>query len=188
MGLMTGKRLLITGVITDQSIAYSVARLALAEGATVLLTGYGRMSLVERMAKRLGIETPVLELDATDSEQLASLAQRVGEHVDGLDGVLHAIAFGPQSTLGGGFMTATWADVATALHASTYSYQALAVACEPLGSSAAGTAGLGSGNGSPVTSNVSAGHAETSNVGADAPAPMPPNQRPSAPRRSSTPK
>ena len=132
MGLMTGKRLLVTGVITDQSIAYSVARLALAEGATVLLTGYGRVSLVERMAKRLGIETPVLELDATDPEHLASLAGRVGPHVDGLDGVLHAIAFGPQSTLGGGFMTATWTDVSTALHASTYSYQALAVACEPL--------------------------------------------------------
>ena len=142
MGLMTGKRLLVTGVITEQSIAYSVARLALAEGATVLLTGYGRMSLVERMAKRLGIETPVLELDATDAEQLSSLAHRVGEHVDGLDGVLHAIAFGPQSTLGGGFMTATWADVATALHASTYSYQALAVACEPLLGSGSAIVGL----------------------------------------------
>ena len=142
MGLMTGKRLLITGVITDQSIAYSVARLALAEGATVLLTGYGRMSLVERMAKRLGIETPVLELDATDAEQLSSLAHRVGEHVDGLDGVLHAIAFGPQSTLGGGFMTASWADVSTALHASTYSYQALAVACEPLLGSGSAIVGL----------------------------------------------
>jgi enoyl-[acyl-carrier protein] reductase I len=142
MGLMTGKRLLVTGVITEQSIAYSVARLALAEGATVLLTGYGRVSLVERMAKRLGIETPVLELDATNPEQLSSLAQRVGEHVDGLDGVLHAIAFGPQSTLGGGFMTATWADVSTALHASTYSYQALAVACEPLLGSGSAIVGL----------------------------------------------
>src|SRR5262249_46256110 len=112
--------------------AYSVARLALAEGATVVLTGYGRVSLVERFAKRLGISTPVLELDATDPEHLASLADRVREQVDGLDGVLHAIAFGPQSTLGGGFLTATWPDVATALHASTFSYQALAVACEPL--------------------------------------------------------
>jgi enoyl ACP reductase len=131
-GLMAGKRLLITGVITDQSIAYTVARLALEQGATVVLTGYGRMSLVERFAKRLGIETPVLELDVTDADQLASLADRVREQVNGLDGVLHAIAFGPQSTLGGGFLEAPWPDVATALHASTYSYKSLAVACQPL--------------------------------------------------------
>jgi enoyl ACP reductase len=131
-GLLDGKRLLVTGVITDQSIAFSVARLAQEQGATVVLTGYGRLSLVERIAKRLPQEAPVLELDATDPAQLDSLADRVREHVDGLDGVLHAIAFGPQSTLGGGFMTAPWEDVATALHASTYSYKALAVACEPL--------------------------------------------------------
>jgi enoyl ACP reductase len=131
-GLMAGKRLLITGVITDQSIAFSVARLAQEQGATVVLTGYGRLSLVERFAKRLPQPAPVLELDATDPEQLATLAGRVGEHVDGLDGVLHAIAFGPQSTLGGGFLDAPWEDVATALHASTFSYKSLAMACAPL--------------------------------------------------------
>jgi len=131
-GLLQGKRLLVTGVITDQSIAFSVARLAQEQGATVVLTGYGRLSLVERIAKRLPQEAPVLELDATDPAQLDSLADRAREHVDGLDGVLHAIAFGPQSTLGGGFLTAPWEDVATALHASTFSYKALAVACEPL--------------------------------------------------------
>jgi enoyl-[acyl-carrier protein] reductase I len=129
---MAGKRLLITGVITETSIAFSAARLAQEHGATVVLTGYGRLSLVERIAKRLPVQAPVLELDVTDADQLGSLADRVREHVDGLDGVLHAIAFGPQSTIGGGFMTAPWPDVATALHASTYSYQALAVACEPL--------------------------------------------------------
>ena len=131
-GFIAGKRLLITGVITDQSIAYAVARIAQEQGATVILTGYGRLSLVERVARRLPQPPPVLELDVTDSAQLASLADRVREHVDGLDGVLHAIAFGPQATLGGGFMTAQWPDVSTALHASTYSYKALAVACEPL--------------------------------------------------------
>ena len=143
MGLMTGKRLLITGVITDQSIAYSVARLALAEGATVLLTGYGRMSLVERMAKRLGIETPVLELDATDSEQLASLAQRVGEHVDGLDGVVHSVAYGnPETLLGGKFLDGPWEDVAQAVQVSAYSYKALATACLPLMSSGGSFVGM----------------------------------------------
>ncbi len=74
----------------------------------------------------------MLELDATDPQQLATLAGRVGEHVDGLDGVLHAIAFGPQNTLGGGFLDAPWEDVATALHASTFSYKSLAMACAPL--------------------------------------------------------
>jgi enoyl-[acyl-carrier protein] reductase I len=87
---------------------------------------------VERFAKRLPVQAPVLELDATDPEQLGSLADRVREHVDGLDGVLHAIAFGPQSTLGGGFLDAQWEDVATALHASTFSYKSLAMACAPL--------------------------------------------------------
>jgi enoyl-[acyl-carrier protein] reductase I len=129
---MAGKRLLITGVITDQSIAYSVARLAQEQGATVVLTGYGRLSLVERFAKRLPVEPPVLELDVNNTEHLASLADRVRQHVDGLDGVLHSIAFGPQSTLGGGFLTAPWEDVAVALQTSTYSYKALAMACEPL--------------------------------------------------------
>src|SRR5260370_39178095 len=105
---MAGKRLLITGIITDQSIAYTVARLAQEQGATVVLTGYGRLSLVERFAKRLPRPAPVLELDVTNPEQLGSLADRVREHVDGLDGVLHAIAFGPQTTLGGGFLDAPW--------------------------------------------------------------------------------
>jgi meromycolic acid enoyl-[acyl-carrier-protein] reductase len=131
-GLMEGKRLLVTGVITDQSIAYAVARLAIAEGATVVLTGYGRVSLVQRFATRLGLTAPVIELDVTNADHLAGLADKVREQVDGLDGVLHAIAFGPPSTLGGGFLEAPWEDVATALHASTYSYKALAVSCEPL--------------------------------------------------------
>jgi enoyl-[acyl-carrier protein] reductase I len=139
---MAGKRLLITGVITDQSIAYTVARLAQEQGATVVLTGYGRVSLVERFAKRLPDGAPVIELDVTNPEHLASLAGKVSEHVDGIDGVLHAIAFGPQNILGGTFMTAEWPDVATALHASTYSYKALAVACEPLMASGGSLVGL----------------------------------------------
>ncbi len=141
-GLLAGKRLLITGVITEQSIAFSVARLAQQQGATVVLTGYGRMSLVERIARRLPEPAPVVELDATSVDDLAALPDRVREHVDGLDGVLHAIAFGPQSVLGGGFLTAEWPDVATALHVSTFSYKALAVACEPLLSPGASIVGL----------------------------------------------
>ena len=131
-GLLTGKRLLITGVITDQSIAFWAAKIAQEQGAEVVLTGFGRMSLVERIAKRLPNGAPVIELDVTNEEHLATLADRVREHVDGLDGVLHAIAFGPASTLGGGFLSATWDDVATAVHVSTYSYKALAMAALPL--------------------------------------------------------
>ena len=131
-GLLAGKRLLVTGVITDASIAFSAAKVAQESGATVVLTGFGRMSLVERIAKRLPSPPPVIELDVTDPEHLAALPDKVREHVDGLDGVVHSIAFGPQSVLGGEFLNAKWDDVAKALQVSTYSYQALAVACLPL--------------------------------------------------------
>src|ERR1044071_7001820 len=131
-GLLAGKRLLVTGVITDQSIAFSVARIAIEEGATVVLTGFGRLSLVERIAKRLPAEVPGIELDGTTPDHLSSLADRVTSTVDGLDGVVHSIGFAPQSCLGGGFLDAPWEDVATALHVSTYSYKSLAMACLPL--------------------------------------------------------
>jgi enoyl-[acyl-carrier protein] reductase I len=132
MGLLDGKRLLITGVITEASIAFSVARLAQLEGAEVVLTGFGRMSLVSRVAQRLPKPAPVIELDVTDPEHLATLADRVREHVDGLDGVLHAIGFAPASCLGGGFLEAPWEDVATAVQVSAYSLKSLAVATLPL--------------------------------------------------------
>jgi enoyl-[acyl-carrier protein] reductase I len=131
-GLLAGKRLLVTGVITDASIAFSTAKLAQENGATVVLTGYGRMSLVERIAKRLPEPAPVIELDVTSPEQLAGLPDKVREHTDGLDGVVHSIGFAPQSVLGGEFLNAQWDDVATALHVSTYSYKSLATACLPL--------------------------------------------------------
>ncbi|GAA2646031.1 enoyl-ACP reductase FabI [Paractinoplanes durhamensis] len=141
-GLLAGKRLLVTGVITDASIAFSVAKIAQEQGATVVLTGFGRMSLVERIAKRLPSPPPVIELDVTDPEHLAALPGNVREHVDGLDGVVHSIAFGPQSVLGGEFLNAQWEDVAKALQVSTYSYQSLAVACLPLLTRGSGVVGL----------------------------------------------
>jgi enoyl-[acyl-carrier protein] reductase I len=132
MGILAGKRILITGVLTDSSIAFHVAKVAQEEGATVVLTGYGRMSLVERIAKRLPEPPPVLELDVADEEQLATLAERLSEHVDQVDGVLHAIAFAPQDALGGNFLNTSWDDVATAVHVSAYSLKALATAALPL--------------------------------------------------------
>jgi enoyl ACP reductase len=132
MGILDGQRLLVTGVLTASSIAFHVARIAQQEGATVVLTGFGRLSLVERIARRLPDPPPVLELDVTDTAQLESLAQRVGEHVDGLDGVVHAIANAPASALGGNFLHTPWEDVAAAVHVSAYSLKALAMAALPL--------------------------------------------------------
>ncbi|MGH3863618.1 enoyl-ACP reductase FabI [Actinokineospora sp.] len=131
-GLLEGKRLLITGVITDSSIAFHVAKAAQEQGATVILTGFGRMSLVERIAKRLPQPAPVIELDVQNDEQLASLADRVREHVDGLDGIVHAIGFAPQTCLGAPFMDAPWEDVSVALQVSAYSLKSLTQAALPL--------------------------------------------------------
>lgn len=139
MGLLTGKKLLITGVITDSSLAFGVARLAIEEGAQVVLTGFGRMSLVERVARKLPAEVPVIELDVQDAAQLESLADRVREHMDGVDGVFHSIGFAPPSCLGGGFLDAPWEDVSTAVHVSAYSLKALAVAALPLYGDAGGS-------------------------------------------------
>ena len=74
MGILDGKRILVTGVLTESSIAFHVARIAQQEGATLVLTGFGRLTLVERIAKRLPEPPPVLELDVTDAAQLESLA------------------------------------------------------------------------------------------------------------------
>jgi meromycolic acid enoyl-[acyl-carrier-protein] reductase len=142
MGILNGKRLLVTGVLTDASIAFHVARIAQQEGATVVLTGFGRLSLVERIARRLPEPPPVLELDVTDTGQLDSLALRVSEHVDGLDGVVHSIGNAPQSAMGGNFLHTSWQDVASAVQISTYSLKALAVASLPLMSGGGAVVGL----------------------------------------------
>lgn len=133
MGLLDGKRILVTGVLTDQSIAFHVARLAQEQGATVVLTSFGRtMGLTRRSAGRLPQEASIVELDVTSLDDLAALADRVREHVPSLDGVLHSIGFAPESALGGRFLDTPWDDVATAVHVSAYSLKALAVAARPL--------------------------------------------------------
>ena len=143
MGLLDGKRLLITGVITDASIAYSVARLAQEQGAQVVLTGFGRgLSITKRIANRLPAPAPVLELDVSDEDHLGSLAERLREHVDGLDGVLHAIGFAPPAALGHGVVDLPWADAAVALQVSTWSLAALCRATLPLLSPGSSVVGL----------------------------------------------
>jgi meromycolic acid enoyl-[acyl-carrier protein] reductase len=138
MGLLDGKRLLITGVITDASIAFSVAKVAQEQGASVVLTGFGRMSLVERVSRKLPVPAPVVELDVTNDEHLARLPELVREHVDGIDGVLHSIGYAPPSCLGGNFLEAPWADVSTAVQISTFSLASLAKATLPLFGDAGG--------------------------------------------------
>ena len=131
MGILEGKKLLVTGVLMDSSIAFHVAKLAQQEGAQVVLTSFGRtMKITQTIAKRLPRTPPVVELDVTDQEHLDSLAERLTEHVDSLDGVLHSIGFAPQGAFN--FLEGTWEDVATAMHASAYSLKALSVAALPL--------------------------------------------------------
>lgn len=143
MGILDGKRILVTGVLTDQSIAFHVARLAQEQGATVVLTGFGRaLALTKRTSGRLPSAAPVIELDVTSADDLAQLADRVREHVDGLDGVLHSIGFAPEAALGGNFLNTEWADVATAVHVSAYSLKALAVAARPLMATGGAVVGL----------------------------------------------
>lgn len=143
MGLLEGKRILVTGVLTDESIAFHVARIAQEQGAQVVLTSFGRtMSLTKRSSGRLPEQPPIVELDVTNADDLAALDTRVREHVAGLDGVLHSIGFAPATALGGNFLQTEWADVATAVHVSAYSLKALAVAARPLMSSGGSVVGL----------------------------------------------
>lgn len=133
MGILDGRHVLLTGVLTDQSIAFHVARLAQQEGAQVVLTSFGRaLSLTRRTASRLPSEAPVIELDVTSDADLESLASRVGEHVEHLDGVLHSIGFAPESALGGRFLHTPWEDVQVALEVSAFSLKSLTMACRPL--------------------------------------------------------
>ena len=139
--LMDGKKLLITGVLMDSSIAFHVARLAQEQGAEVVLTSFGRtFRITQTIAKRLPRPAPVIELDVTDTEHLDTLADRLGEHTDHLDGVLHSIGFAPRGAFD--FMQAPWEDVATAMQVSAYSLKALAVASLPRMSAGGSVVGL----------------------------------------------
>ena len=127
--LLDGKRILVTGVLNDQSIAYAVARLAQEQGAEIVVSSFGRvMNLTRRAVRRLPNEPEIIQLDVADTDDLNALAERLPFD---LDGVVHAIGFAPPSCLGGGFLDAPWEDVAIAMQVSAYSLKALAVAALP---------------------------------------------------------
>jgi enoyl-[acyl-carrier protein] reductase I len=133
MGLLDGKNIVVTGVLTDASLAFAVARVALDEGAEIVLTGAGRgLSLTSRTARKLGPDIDVLELDVTEPVHLETVREALASKWGRVDGVMHAIAYGPPATLGDDFMGAQWDDVAIAIHVSAYSLKALADAFVPL--------------------------------------------------------
>jgi len=148
--LLKDKKILITGVLTEQSLAYAVAEQAIEAGAQIVLTGAGRgLSLTQRAAKKLSATTAtgeaidVLELDVTQPEHFDNLHSALNERWGRLDGVLHAIGFAPASCLGGDFLEAPWEDVATAIHISTYSLAPLVKATLPLMQTAGGGSVVG---------------------------------------------
>ncbi|MDX2378757.1 MAG: enoyl-ACP reductase FabI [Acidimicrobiia bacterium] len=133
MGLLDGKNIVITGVLTDASLAYGVARIAREEGAQIVLTGAGRgLKLTQRTARKLGGDIEVYELDVTVPEHGDAVREALTTRWGHIDGVLHAIGFAPEACLGDDFMGASWDDVAVAVHVSAYSLKALADAFAPL--------------------------------------------------------
>ena len=134
MGILDGKRILVAGVTMDSSIGFAVARIAQQQGATVVVSNFGRaLGITKRIVGRLPEPAPVIELDVTDAEHLKRLPDQLREHVDGLDGIVHSIAFGnPETLLGGKFLEGPWEDVAQAVQVSAYSLASLSTACLPL--------------------------------------------------------
>jgi enoyl ACP reductase len=138
-GLLDGKRILVTGVLTDDSLAYAVAELAQQQGADIVLTGAGRgLSLTKRVARHLPDPPDVLELDVSVPQHLELVATELQRRWGRLDGVLHSIGFAPPSCLGGGFLDAPWEDVKVALEISTFSLKLLAVGFRKLMQAAGG--------------------------------------------------
>ncbi len=143
MGILNGKRIVITGVLTDASLAFGVAKLAQEEGAQVVLTGAGRgLSLTQRTARKLPEEAPVFEFDVTDASHVESVRESVKAHWGTVDGVLHSIGFAPANCLGDDIMEAQWSDVSIAMQVSAFSLKTLADAFVPLMTSGGSFVGL----------------------------------------------
>lgn len=139
-GILDGKKILITGVLMESSIAFHAAKVAQEQGAEVILTAFPRPTLTERIAKKLPKPAKVIELDVTNQEHLDRLAGLVKDELGGLDGVVHSIGFAPQGAFN--FLEASFEDVATAMHVSAYSLKSLTMACRPLFEDGASVVGL----------------------------------------------
>ena len=132
-GLLRGRRLVVTGVLTPRSIAFAIAEAAQAAGAEILLTGVGRgMGITEKSARRLDPVPDVLDMDATSVEQVHAVAEECARRWGGVDGVVHAIGYAPEDALGGRFLDTPWTSVATAMHVSAFSLKTLAAEFAPL--------------------------------------------------------
>lgn len=139
--LLEGKRLVITGVLTDDSIAWHVARVAQEQGADIVLTGFGRaLRLTQRSARRLPQLPEIYELDINESDHMAALVADLDTKWGGVDGALHAIAFAPEDALGGNFLNTPAESAATAFLTSAFSYKTLAAGLHPLMKKAGGGA------------------------------------------------
>lgn len=125
--MLAGKRLLITGVVNTDSIAFATAVAALDGGAEILLSSLGRdLDAARRAAAELPGEVPIVEADLTSTEDLEHLAAHIAGTWGHLDGALHAIAFAPQEALAGSFLDAGSQAAARAFDTSTFSYASLA--------------------------------------------------------------
>jgi enoyl-[acyl-carrier protein] reductase I len=144
VGILEGKNILVAGVTMDSSIGFHVARVAQVQGANVIVSNFGRaLGITKRIVKRLPVEPVVLDLDVTNAEHLAGLADQLREHLDSLDGVVHSIAYGnPETVLGGNFLEGPWEDVAQAFQVSAYSLASLSKATLPLLNPGASVVGL----------------------------------------------
>ncbi|MET8578629.1 enoyl-ACP reductase FabI [Streptomyces sp. NPDC005012] len=141
-GILEGKRILITGVLLESSMAFHTARLAQEQGAEIILTAFPRPTLTERIARKLPKPTKVIELDVSNQEHLDRLEGLVRDELGGLDGVVHSIGFAPQDALGGNFLNTPFESVATAMHVSAFSLKSLTTACLPLMENGGSVVGL----------------------------------------------
>jgi len=131
--ILKNKKILITGILTDKSIAYASAQVALENGAQVVATGFGKgLRITERAVKRLSDDIQVYEMDIQNPEQVDTTVVNIKENFGSLDGILHAIAFSPTEAMGGNFMNTKVEDALTSFEVSAFSLKTLSQGFSPI--------------------------------------------------------